>query len=429
MGAKVYDPEDILKQSVGLGEKDVSNADYNGDGNVTAKDARSAMRIANGLGADTEVGLTGASANTTDSNALFQQSKAYQNQADAILERYKNQKNFQYDFNEDAVFQSLREQYMRDGKLASQHVAGQAAALSGGYDNSYAASAAGQAYMGAIDDLYDIVPELQQQAYDRYLQDRNDELVEWDIAQNRADKERGYAESERAYSDSRKAYEDNLKQLELENAYQQAQMGDYSALKALGIDTTNSEYNYNLNKALALAEIGDYSLLKELGVDTSTSEYALNLQKALSLAELGDYSALEAMGVDITDIKKQKDLEFAVAAAQFGDYSFLKQLGVNVDLYAAIGSSGSGGGSTGRSYSSGSGKSYSRGSGSSTYSTSANTSSGPSASEAAAIKTEMERLQALIQDPESNNYGRAILEDASKKYNKLKAEYIAKYGE
>lgn len=428
MGIKVYNPEDIMKQSIGLSDKDVENADYNADSAVTAKDARTALRLSKGLDADTEMGVTGEPGQYTDSDTLFQQSKAYQNQADAILAKYKNQQDFQYDFNEDAVFQSLREQYMRDGKLASQNAAGQAAALSGGYSNSYGATAAGQAYMSAIDELYDVVPELEDRAYNRYLQGRNEELAEWEIAQNRADKERGYAETERAYSDSRKAYEDNLRQIEWDKAYQRAQMGDFSALKNLGVDTENSEYTWNLEKALSLAELGDYSALKNMGIDTTKTEYAWNLQKALSLAEIGDYSELEAMGVDVSDIKKQKELEFAVAAAQFGDYSFLKKLGVNVDLFAAYGSSGSGGGTSGRSYSR-SGSGSGGGSGSYTYNSNAQNSSGPSQSEAAAIKTEMERLQALIQDPESKNYGRAILEDASKKYNKLKAEYIAKYGE
>lgn len=240
----------------------------------------------------------------------YRVSDAYQKQADEIYKKIQDTPDFSYDFNEDAVFKALREQYMKDGKLAAENIQGKAAALSGGYGNSYGTTAAGQAYMGAIADLYDVVPELEEAAYGRYQDKKSDKLRDWEVQQNRADKERAYAESERDYLDNKDA-------LAWDMAYQMAQMGDFSGLNNLGVDTTNSEY-------------------------------VLNLDKAMSLAEMGDYSGLEALGVDVSDIKKRDALDFAMAAASYGDYSFLKKLGVNVDLYAASGRRGSGGGSSGK---------------------------------------------------------------------------------
>ena len=123
----------------------------------------------------------------------------------------------------------------------------------------------------------------------------------WEIAQNRADKDHAYADDERSYNDSKDA-------LEWDKAYQRAQMGDYSALKSLGVDTANSEYAWNLQKALSMAEMGDYTALKALGIDTSSSEYNQNLQKGLQLAQLGDYSVLKEMGIDTDELYWYLDL-------------------------------------------------------------------------------------------------------------------------
>lgn len=312
MAKKVYDAEEILKMSVGLLDPDIENADYNGDGKITASDARTSKRIDSGLSIDTPVvGNTGLTGNTGtgNKNNIYAVSNAYQNQADAIYKKIQETPDFKYDFNEDAVFKALREQYMKDGKLAAENVAGQAAALSGGYGNSYGTTAAGQAYMGAIDDLYDVIPELEAAAYGRYQDKKTDALNNWQILQDRADKERAYASDERAYADSKDAYLWEL--------------------------------------ALQSAELGDYSALKELGVDTSGHEYDTAFNKALSLAQVGDYSGLKALGVDVSNAQKQNELDFALAAAEFGDYSFLKALGIdtsalNVPIYSYV-SSGSDG--------------------------------------------------------------------------------------
>ncbi|MBR2410144.1 MAG: hypothetical protein IKB08_00300 [Clostridia bacterium] len=254
---------------------------------------------------------------------IYDVSDAYQAQADAIYKKIQETPDFKYDFNEDAVFKALQEQYMKSGKLAAENVAGQAAALSGGYGNSYGATAAGQAYMGAIDDLYDVIPELSDRAYSRYQNERAEALQNWEIMQNRADKERAYAEAERDYNDSRDAYL-------WEIALQKAELGDYGALKELGVDTSGSEYDRKLSDALMRAELGDYSALKELGIDTSGSEYDRKLSDALTRAELGDYSGLEALGIDVSGAQKKEKLDFALIAAELGDYSDLKELGIDV---------------------------------------------------------------------------------------------------
>lgn len=92
----------------------------------------------------------------------------YQQQLDALYEQLTNRPQFSYDLGSDALYQQYRDQYQRQGQLAMQDTMGQAAALTGGYGSSYAATAGSQAYQGYLSQLNDRVPELYQQAYQRY---------------------------------------------------------------------------------------------------------------------------------------------------------------------------------------------------------------------------------------------------------------------
>ena len=76
---------------------------------------------------------------------------------------------FSYDPNEDPVYRAYRRQYTRLGKLAMEDTVGKAAALTGGYGNSYAETAGQQAYGQYLQKLGDTIPTLYSAAYDRYL--------------------------------------------------------------------------------------------------------------------------------------------------------------------------------------------------------------------------------------------------------------------
>lgn len=84
------------------------------------------------------------------------------------LDKLLNGEDFSYDFNADPLYQQARDNYRAMGQTAMLDTMGQAAALSGGYGNSYATTAAQQAYQQAAGQVNDIIPELQAAAYDRY---------------------------------------------------------------------------------------------------------------------------------------------------------------------------------------------------------------------------------------------------------------------
>lgn len=97
----------------------------------------------------------------------------YRDQIDSLLDEILNRPDFSYDFNDDPLYQQYKDQYTQQGRLAMQDTMGQAAALTGGFGNSYAQSVGQQAYQGYLQQLNNVIPELQQNAYGMYMDEGN----------------------------------------------------------------------------------------------------------------------------------------------------------------------------------------------------------------------------------------------------------------
>lgn len=89
-------------------------------------------------------------------------------QLDSIMQQLQNPKDFKYSFNEDEMFKNYADLYYQQGKQASLDTLGQAAALTGGYGNSYGQQAANQAFQQHLLRLYEMGPQFQQMAYQQY---------------------------------------------------------------------------------------------------------------------------------------------------------------------------------------------------------------------------------------------------------------------
>ena len=100
----------------------------------------------------------------------------WQGQLDEIMAQIMNRQPFQYDVNSDALYQQYKDQYMAQGQQAMMDTMGQAAALTGGYGNSYAQTAGQQTYQGYLQQLNDKIPDLYQLALSKY-QMEGDALV------------------------------------------------------------------------------------------------------------------------------------------------------------------------------------------------------------------------------------------------------------
>jgi hypothetical protein len=97
-------------------------------------------------------------------------------EADSYLQKYRNRGPFSYDFNSDALYNQYKDQYIQQGQMAMMDTMGQAAALTGGYGNSYAQTVGQQAYNQYLGQLNAVIPDLYGMAYDQYLQEGNDLL-------------------------------------------------------------------------------------------------------------------------------------------------------------------------------------------------------------------------------------------------------------
>lgn len=105
--------------------------------------------------------------------------------ANNYLNQYQNRDPFSYDFNSDALYNQYKEQYIQQGRLGMMDTMGQAAAMTGGYGSSYGQSVGQQTYNQYLNQLNDIIPELNQMAYDRYQQEGQDLLNMYNLYMNR----------------------------------------------------------------------------------------------------------------------------------------------------------------------------------------------------------------------------------------------------
>ena len=155
---------------------------------------------------------------------------AWQKNLDDILGKILNREKFSYDLNGDALYQQYKDRYIQQGQQAMQDTMGQAAAMTGGYGNSYAQTVGQQTYQGYLQGLNDKVPELYQLALDAYNQEGSNLLNQYGLLSDREN-----ADYER-YRDSMSDYYANLDRLQ--NQYNTERNFDYGQFS----DQRNYDY-------------------------------------------------------------------------------------------------------------------------------------------------------------------------------------------
>lgn len=246
--------------------------------------------------------------------------------ADA-LSKWQNYKPFNFDINRDALYNQYKNNYMTQGKLAMQDTMGQAAALTGGYGSSYAQNVGQQAYQGYLQKLNDVVPTLQEAAYNRYLQGKNDAYNNWQALQamesqdysRYMDKLNQYnAEYDRLYNEYNNAYNREYSQYQYDDqrAYQEYQ-------DALSQENWQKQYDADQayrNWQMAMAE-KEYALSASKARASSTptvttaydngsltTEEVKEIQRHLGIPETGywDEITYRAAGEKTADWAKEK---------------------------------------------------------------------------------------------------------------------------
>ena len=92
----------------------------------------------------------------------------YGAQLDSLLDRIQNPEQFKYSFDGDEMFKYYADLYTQKGKQASMDAMGQAAALTGGYGNSYAQQVGQQGYQQYLLSLYDRGMDMRDRAYQQH---------------------------------------------------------------------------------------------------------------------------------------------------------------------------------------------------------------------------------------------------------------------
>ena len=252
-------------------------------------------------------GKTGSGFTLSDKYApavpdYVKQADKYTAQIDSLFSQLKDRGAFTYNPSADPSYQAYSEKYRNLGRNAAADALGSAAAMTGGQLNSYALTASQQAQDAYNSRMSDVIPELQQLAYQKY----SDEL-----GQKRADLSTLQGMQQNEYGMIRDAHQDSVTNWQLnQGAGQQA--------------LENSRY--------------DDETAWDRGTYASETARKQAEQKAQTLASAGNFSGYKALGysdAEISLLKTAYDREMAAAQAKAATNS------------SRGGSSGSSGGGSG----------------------------------------------------------------------------------
>lgn len=171
--------------------------------------------------------------------------KSYADQVNEALQQILNRQPLNYNYNGDPLYQMYRDAALQNSQTASKDVLARAAALTGGYGNSYADTVAQQTAQAQMAQLTEKIPELAQVAQTRYDAETDRLKGNLGILSDLENQEytRKFNEDQRDYE--RQQYADQLEREKDNDAWNRrlamaqlaAQYGDTSGLEKLGIKT------------------------------------------------------------------------------------------------------------------------------------------------------------------------------------------------
>ena len=246
---------------------------------------------------------------------------AWQTQLDEVLNNILNRDKFSYDLNSDALYQQYKDQYMLQGQQAMMDTMGQAAALTGGYGNSYAQTAGQQTYQGYLQQLNDRVPELYQLALDQYNREGDELYNQYGLYMDRENQDYGryrdsmsdyYTELDRLTDDAR--YQSETDYGRYMDAYNMAygqhrdQMSDYYTDLGLANEDYWNQYNRDYGQY-----VDDRNLSYQQNRDTvSDSQW----QQSLQYQQERDQVADQQWQAQFDEAKRQYEQEYALSKSK-----------------------------------------------------------------------------------------------------------------
>ena len=123
---------------------------------------------------------------------------SYDGEIGRLFEKIVQRPAFRYDAESDPLFNSYRDRYAREGRLAMQDTMGQAAHLTGGYGSSYGQTVGQQQYDAYLQKLGDAMPELYGAALKKWQAEGEQLSGQFNAASALAEREYGRARDKAA---------------------------------------------------------------------------------------------------------------------------------------------------------------------------------------------------------------------------------------
>lgn len=267
----------------------------------------------------------------------------YENRYDAQIQQQLgnliNRKDFSYSADNDPLYAQYKKAYTREGNRATQEALGAAAAATGGIPSSYAASAASQAGNYYAAQMADKIPELEQVAYDRYLNDYQLAMSDLNAVQSaeQNDYAKYLAKLDQYNADRNFEYGQHLDEISdqaterqelIDRAQLAANYGDYSRLNDMGINTDNNPTDWERQYELAqmAASVGDFSRLRAMGIDTSAAEAAYNATGDETADDTDAYTGETSGVLSSSDVAAIKSVYPDGAVTDDGYWNMLKNV-------------------------------------------------------------------------------------------------------
>lgn len=225
------------------------------------------------------------------------------------INQIMNKEKFSYDLNGDALYQQYKDQYTTQGKLAMMDTMGQAAAMTGGYGNSYAQSAGQQAYQGYLQGLNDKIPELYQLALNQYNQEVQDLYDRAGLLYKMDEQEYGRNQDEwdRYYKDSSKLFEEAkyMDETEFNRALTEYEIANNSYWNNKNFDNTNEWKQKEFDEGVRKFDVSSSKSSSSSGSSEGNTKYkSLDVGSTAYNTIIGDIEAVETYD-DLLSITKR----------------------------------------------------------------------------------------------------------------------------
>lgn len=187
----------------------------------------------------------------------------YSSQIDGLLNQILNREEFSYNKDTDPSYLAYEDMYRRLGDRAREDTLGDIASLNGGYASSWAATAASQAQNDYNQQLSNVIPELYDAAYNRYLNEDNLKRQDMSLlmgldntAYNRYRDDVGDSQWQQQFDWNKKMDDWNMTNTEATQKFDQLMskwqlmgVADAEVAEALGVPQGATTESYYFNKA------------------------------------------------------------------------------------------------------------------------------------------------------------------------------------